>query len=65
MSILPIDGFIPANGLQLHYRGINCCPNSLTNLDTDCSRRPSPFSLPGVPSTFQEAMGSSDVLEGR
>jgi len=45
MSILPIDGFISANGLQLHYRGINCCPNSLTNLDTACSRRLSPCSL--------------------
>ena len=37
----------------------------LPNLDTDCSRRPAPFSLPGVPTTFQEAMGAGAVLEGR
>jgi hypothetical protein len=37
----------------------------LPNLDPDCSRRPAPFSLPGVPSTLQEAMGAGDVLEGR
>jgi hypothetical protein len=27
------------------------------------SRRPSPFGFPGVPSAFQEAMGSGRVLE--
>lgn len=32
---------------------------------TQRSRRPSPFGLPGVPSIFQEAMGSGAVRKGR